>query len=161
MRFAVDSNILARSIHKGDAMQQVAQTAVDWLFVNGEIVCVLAQNLYEFWVVATRPIEANGLGLSFIEAQTHLLEFEHLFSVQLETADIYTEWRQLVTQHAVLGKPAHDARIVAAMKVHGISHLITFNVGDFKRFPGIMTAISPEDVLQMDLAPEKSPESED
>ncbi|MEK7832647.1 MAG: hypothetical protein AAB401_16260 [Acidobacteriota bacterium] len=44
-----------------------------------------------------------------------------------------------------MGKPAHDARIVAAMKVHGIAHLLTFNVGDFKRFPNI-TVVSPDEV---------------
>jgi predicted nucleic acid-binding protein len=37
----------------------------------------------------------------------------------------------------VSGKQAHDARIVAAMKVHGVTHLLTFNTDDFKRYTDI------------------------
>ena len=39
----------------------------------------------------------------------------------------------------------HDARLVAAMIVHGIPNLLTFNLPDFKRFTEI-TVISPEEV---------------
>ncbi len=55
------------------------------------------------------------------------------------------EWERLVTQHAVSGKFTYDARIVAAMNIHGITHLLTFNSDDFKRYPGI-TAVSPSDI---------------
>ena len=41
---------------------------------------------------------------------------------------------------------AHDARLVAAMSVHGINHLLTFNIADFKRYPAI-TVLSPNSVL--------------
>ncbi|MEX0641079.1 MAG: hypothetical protein WD468_00180 [Pirellulales bacterium] len=37
----------------------------------------------------------------------------------------------------VKGKPAHDARLVAAMTRHSITHILTFNVDDFRRFSGI------------------------
>jgi predicted nucleic acid-binding protein len=52
------------------------------------------------------------------------------------------EWRRLVGAHAVSGKSAHDARLVAAMKVHGITHILTFNSGDFGRYPEV-TVIEP------------------
>ena len=55
---------------------------------------------------------------------------------------IYREWRKLVVQHAVLGKQVHDARIAAAMKVHQITQLLTFNSKDFVRFDQI-TLIDP------------------
>ena len=41
-------------------------------------------------------------------------------------------------RHDVKGKNVHDARIVAAMNVNGITQLLTFNTADFKRFPGII-----------------------
>jgi len=41
---------------------------------------------------------------------------------------------------------AHDARVVAAMHVHGIGNLLTLNVKDFRRFSGI-AILSPEEVL--------------
>ncbi|HSK74585.1 MAG TPA: hypothetical protein VK892_22995 [Pyrinomonadaceae bacterium] len=38
------------------------------------------------------------------------------------------------------GKNVHDARLTAAMIKHKISHLLTFNVKDFKRFVEIILA---------------------
>jgi predicted nucleic acid-binding protein len=34
----------------------------------------------------------------------------------------------------VLGTKVHDARLVAAMNVHGIERILTFNTGDFARY---------------------------
>ena len=46
----------------------------------------------------------------------------------------------------VSGRKAHDARIVAAMKVYGLNHLVTFNTDDFKRYAGI-TVVDPQDIV--------------
>jgi hypothetical protein len=48
------------------------------------------------------------------------------------------EWQRLVVQHDVKGRNAHDARLVAAMNVHGVGHILTFNITDFTRYPGII-----------------------
>jgi len=45
----------------------------------------------------------------------------------------------------VVGKTTHDARLVAAMKVHGLNSIPTFDTGDFKRYPGI-EVVHPADV---------------
>lgn len=145
MSYALDTNILARSIEPDHPMNDQTNLAIEALMARDEGVYVLAQSLYEFWVIATRPRERNGLGLSAPEAQYKLSGFQQLFTLKTDRAGIYAEWKRLVTQHAVMGKPAHDARLVAAMKVHGITHLLTFNVGDFKRFSEI-TTISPNEV---------------
>jgi predicted nucleic acid-binding protein len=50
---------------------------------------------------------------------------------------IYPRWEALVTQHRVSGKPAHDARLVAAMQVHGLTAILTFDKTGFSRYPGI------------------------
>jgi predicted nucleic acid-binding protein len=50
-----------------------------------------------------------------------------------------------VLQYQVSGKQAHDARIVAAMNVHKLTHLLTFNTADFKRYDGI-TVVNPSSV---------------
>jgi len=145
MSYAVDTNVMARSIHEGHPMQQATKDAIKTLLDRGETVCVLAQSLYEFWVIATRPLEANGFGMSATEAQIRLAEFEARLRLKPDLPEIYAEWKQLVTQHAVMGKPAHDAPIAAAMNVHGITHLLTFNVSDFKRFQQI-TVVFPTEV---------------
>lgn len=145
MSYALDTNILARSIEPDHPMCDSANLAIETLATRSESICVLAQCLYEFWVIATRPREQNGLGLNAIEAQARLNDFQQLFTLKTERPEIYAEWKQLVTQHAVMGKPAHDARIAAAMKVHGITHLLTFNTCDFKHFQQI-TVVSPNEV---------------
>jgi len=58
----------------------------------------------------------------------------------------YPLWRQLVVRHGVQGVQAHDARLVAWMHVHGITHVVTLNAADFARYPGI-TAWTPQDLL--------------
>lgn len=148
MSYAVDTNILARSVQENHPMHQAAKEAVKVLLQGSEQVCALAQNFYEFWVIATRPPEQNGLGLSAAQAQVHLAEFETTLVPMPDTPAVYAEWKRLVGQHSVMGKNAHDARIVAAMTVHGISHLLTFNGHDFKRFQDIITVIEPGDIVQ-------------
>jgi hypothetical protein len=37
----------------------------------------------------------------------------------------------------VSGIQVHDARMVAAMRVHGIANLLTLNAKDFRRYGGI------------------------
>lgn len=64
----------------------------------------------------------------------------------MRTDAILPEWERLVVQYRVSGKQAHDARLVAAMRVHNLTHLLTFNTGDFKRFTAI-TAINPQSIL--------------
>ena len=48
---------------------------------------------------------------------------------------------RLVLAHDCKGKPAHDARLVAAMNVHKVDQLLTFNHQDFGRFAGIKVLV--------------------
>ena len=79
----------------------------------------------------------NGLGYSAQFAADGLSKLKRLFHVLADTDDIYTEWERLVVAHQVMGKTAYDARLVATMKVHGVSNILTFNGDDFKRYKGI------------------------
>ncbi len=53
-----------------------------------------------------------------------------------ETPDIYPAWKALVGALRVIGKQVHDARLVAVCHVHGVTHLLTFNVAHFVRMAG-------------------------
>ena len=55
---------------------------------------------------------------------------------------MHVEWRRLVVRHAVTGVKVHDARLVAAMLVHGVSNILTLNDRDFARYAGI-SAVNP------------------
>jgi predicted nucleic acid-binding protein len=43
---------------------------------------------------------------------------------------------QLLAAYPGAGKQVHDANLVAAMLVHGVGRLLTFNATDFQRFAG-------------------------
>jgi predicted nucleic acid-binding protein len=145
MAILVDSNILVFSADPNSAMFNEVARATSLLLSRGERLCVLPQNLSEFWAVATRPANSRGLGLSVTRTMAEITRIKNVFQLVADTPAVYSEWEKLVTQHAVSGKNAHDARLVAAMNVLGLDTLLTANKPDFKRFPNI-TVLEPKDV---------------
>lgn len=130
----IDTNVLLRSVEAGHAMHATAHQALQQLTSAGVVLCVTAQNLIEFWVVATRPLAANDLGLTPAQAATEVSNFKAAFRVLPETPAIFPEWERLAALYNVSGKEAHDTRLVAVMNVHGIGRILTFNAGDFTRY---------------------------
>ena len=145
MTYLVDTNVLLRSIQQAHPMHSDAKRATAALSRQDQQLSIIAQNLIEFWAVATRPIANNGLSLSVDETAAHVATFKKVFTLLPDTPDIFPEWERLVEQHKVIGRQVHDARLVAVMKVHNVAHLLTFNTDDFKRYDGI-TAVSPSSV---------------
>jgi predicted nucleic acid-binding protein len=141
-----DSNIVLRLVNKLDPNHLLVSNALRKLEGNGEILIIVPQILVEFWVVATRPKDVNGLGMRPDEAQIELDYLQEMFTLFPENAKIFDEWKAIVTKHKVSGKPSHDARIVAAMKTHKIDKILTLNPQDFKRFDEIIS-ITPQQVL--------------
>jgi predicted nucleic acid-binding protein len=123
-------------------MNPDAVNAINLLRSQGEQLHTVPQNLIEFWSVYTRPIERNGLGRTLTEAQAEINRLKTLFPLLLDTSAIYEEWERLVVVYAVRGVNVHDARLVAAMLVHGLTHILTFNISDFARYSEI-TAVHP------------------
>lgn len=76
------------------------------------------------------------------EAHAEQTKALSLFALLPDTAAVFPEWQRLVVQHDTKGRSAHDARLVAAMNVHGVGHVLTFNGTDFTRYPGV-TALDP------------------
>ncbi|MBY0513898.1 MAG: hypothetical protein K2P78_08305 [Gemmataceae bacterium] len=133
----LDTNVLVRYTSPADPAYTLAGAVVQHLMDTGEDLCVVPQSLYEYWVVATRPAANNGLGQSPAECAANVDRFLGAFHFFPDTQDVFTAWNALVRAHQCRGKVAHDARFVAAMAVHHIDTLLTFNVADFTRYPGI------------------------
>lgn len=145
MSTLVDTNALLRLVEPNHPMHSSVLDALDYLRARGETLCIVPQNLIEFWAVATRPRASNGLGMTFDEAMNELVSLKSLFVLRLDESTLFSEWERLISLHHTMGKQAHDARIVAAMKVHDIKNLLTFNLVDFKRYSDI-AAIDPRSV---------------
>ena len=142
MIVVLDANVLLRFSDPSAAQHAIALAALSALRASGHDLRTLPQSLYEFWVVATRPLANNGLGLSVAECEHMLAGIEILFPLLPDPPALFDEWRALVVAFACHGKVAHDARYVAALRAHGLTNLLTFNVADFARFPGI-TVLDP------------------
>ncbi|MBP0030316.1 type II toxin-antitoxin system VapC family toxin [Roseofilum sp. Guam] len=142
MSFLIDTNILLRSADPNHPMHADAVRATNILLDQGEYVCIIAQNLIEFWNVYTRPAARNGLGHTPAEAAAEVNRLKGIFSLLPDTLAIYTEWERLVRTYEVRGVNVHDARLVAAMVVHGLTHILTFNTRDFARYAEV-TVVQP------------------
>ena len=87
-----------------------------------------------------------------------LLRLRSLFSYLPDTPAVCSQWERLIVQYAVIGRDSHDTRIVAAMNVHGITHLLTFNKDDFRRYTNIV-AVNPGEVLAAQPAAPAAPQT--
>jgi predicted nucleic acid-binding protein len=133
----VDTSLLVRTMQPHHELSVVAKRAIDKFRLQNRSLYLVPQNLVEFWVVATRPVGQNGLGLSIPEAASELMRLKSIFPLLPDAPAIYEIWENLVIQYQVSGKPAHDARLVAAMQVHGITAILTFDRTGFSRYAGI------------------------
>jgi predicted nucleic acid-binding protein len=143
VNFAVDTNVLLRSIDDDHPAQLVAENALLQLRDQGDTPSIFPQNLIEFWAVATRPIASNGLGWSVERTNQELAHLTKLFVVLSDSDAVLIEWKGIVLRHLVIGKQVHDAHLVAAMLAHSVTHLLTFNNADFKRYSEI-TVVNPQ-----------------
>ncbi len=145
MSVLVDANILVRLEDLDSPRSAVCEAALEQLLRHGDTAHLCAQAAIEYWAVATRPKDVNGLGLDPAQAEAGLRKAERWVAWLSEPPDIAARWRRLVTQHAIRGKQAHDVRLVALMEAHGLTRLLTLNPRDFRRFPAI-TCLHPADV---------------
>ena len=152
----LDTNILLRYARAADPAFATVDTAINMLHASGEVLCVVPQNVYEFWATATRPIASNGLGLSVPECQVQVARVKRLFRFLPDLPTLFAEWEALVGAHACYGRVSYDARLVAAMRTHGITRLLTFNGADFARFPGL-TILDPATLAASATPPSATP----
>ena len=145
MRVLVDTNILLRSAQPNHPSYPQAILAVSRLMRRNDVLFFCSQNIAEFWNVATRPAERNGIGLSHEEVLREIRSIEGLFTLLPDIPAIYTAWKQIVEEQRVQGVKVYDARLVAFMKVYAVEGILTFNTADFSRYADV-TALNPSSI---------------
>jgi predicted nucleic acid-binding protein len=143
--YLIDSNVLIRWVQPEGPQFEVVKQAILRLENADDTPCYTSQNLGEFWNVLTRPANRNGYGLSPEGARIRAEQIEAKFLLLPDAPEIHTEWRILLVAHNISGTQVHDARIAAAMHVHGVKRILTFNTRDFARFTDI-ESIHPKDL---------------
>src|SRR5213083_1540487 len=144
--YLADTNIIIRFLLRNDPACHPIRGAVTILKRRREQIFTTPQNMREFWNVCTRPAnQRGGLGLSVAATEMRLRLLERHFPVLPDSPAIYEKWKRLVLAHKVRGVNVHDARLVAAMMIHGVTHILTANVKDFQRYPDI-TVVAPNQI---------------
>ncbi len=133
----VDTSVILRYYARDDPLHIQAVASLQWLEQQGYILCVAPQVLYEMWVVMTRPKARNGFGMTAEEAYELLQQVAADFLLLPDQQDLWLRWMEVCRQYSVLGREAHDARLVAWMASYEIKHLCTFNPADFNRYPEV------------------------
>lgn len=141
----VDTNILLRIARRSDPQHTLIDAALAKLALEGTSLHYTHQNVAELWNAMTRPVTRNGFGLTPAEAESEVRLIEAGMTLLPDSEATYREWRRIVVREAVSGIQVYDARLAAAMLVHGIGHILTLNVTDFNRYSGI-TAMHPNSV---------------
>ena len=148
MNLLVDTNVLLRLVQRDHLLHPSTRSAILQLRQQKHSLYVVSQNCVEFWNVATRPANRNGLGLSITFAEYRLRLVERLFVRLPDHPSVYDTWRRIVNQYDVSGVQVHDARLVAAMKENDLTHILTFNLQDFLRFtPEQIVVVDPQTFL--------------
>lgn len=145
----VDTNIPLRMAQLGHPHRDPALAAIRLLSLrDSEEFCIAPQSLYEMYVVCTRPIAVNGLGMESAAALAEISGLRGIFQVLGETPQTFPIWESLVAKYPIRGKQAHDARLVAVMIEQRVPRLLTYNDADF-RFYTEIEVLNPFDVLQV------------
>ena len=147
MSYLLDTNILLRYIVANHPLNEHTVEATEQLKASNEKLFITSQNLIEFWNVATRPEQRNGLGLTLDRTKDKIKLLKKIFILLPDTPSVYLTWEQLVTNYQVKGVNVYDTRLVAFMLVHKISHILTFNTKDFQRFHSEIIVVHPDTVM--------------
>lgn len=146
MRLLLDTNIIVRFSNLDDVQSPLVRSAIAQMLIRGDDLFLVPQSLYEFWSVTSRSSagNSNGIGWTTPAVKAELDKLLEQFSLLPDTPEVFDRWLQLVTAHGVSGRPSHDARLAAAMQVHGLDTLLTLNAPDFKRFG--LNVLSPAEL---------------
>jgi len=143
--YLLDTNIILRFANSQSQEYNLIRNTISEILLRGGQCFITSQVIIEFWVVATRPVNVNGLGWTVEQTTQAVQMLINQFDLLAETPDVFSIWLNLVTTYNISGKRTHDIHILAVMIAHNISHILTLNPKDFIDVPEI-TIIHPENM---------------
>ena len=136
MDYLVDTN-LWRALAVSDSRKSLAREVIKKLLRDGAELCVFPQNLIELWSVATRPPQENGFGKSIAATDRYCRYIQSFATLLPDPQDLFRKWQELVNVYQIAGKKVFDTRLAAAMILHNVPPILTFNTRDFARYSEI------------------------
>jgi predicted nucleic acid-binding protein len=138
-RLFVDTNVLLAMTVPRRPDHAVATRVLAEASRHGCSLVSSGQVLREYLATSTRPIAANGLGLSPAAAVENVEQLTARLELLAEDRRVAAELRLLVRKYEVRGRQAHDANVVATLVIHGVADLLTADGHDFARFAAKIT----------------------
>jgi len=135
----VDTSVLLEASNRARRQHAVALSLLE----QRERLVFPAQVPREFLVVATRPADANGLGLTLRDALESLAAFRRNVRLLPEEKPLLPTLLGLLGELSISGKKIHDAHLVAAALVHRVPAVVTLNTEDFRPFAGRVRCVTP------------------
>ena len=154
----VDTNVLLEATDEGRPFHALALALFQNAPAAGFDLFLGTQVVREYLVVATRPVENNGLGMSMTAALDNLDRFRQRASMVAETqraSEVFLDW---AAQWQVRGKKLHDLQLLATASAAEMDALLTANQQDFPT-PSPLTII-PLSGLEIEMWREKSSKGE-
>lgn len=136
-RIFIDTNVFLAATDEDRPTHEEAVACLESGLAGNARLFVTGQIFREYLVVATRPVEVNGLGMEPESALANLREFQQTALLLPEDAVTKRFLLQVIQRHQLRGKGIHDANVVASMLRHGLEKLKTFNPDDFENFEEI------------------------
>jgi predicted nucleic acid-binding protein len=130
----LDSCVLLAATDENRKDHQGALTVLQAWPARGATLYLSGQVLREYLSAATRPMAANGLGLSLADALDNVRAFRDRATLLTEGRVSTDRLQALLREVACAGKVIHDANVIATMLTHGIGTVVTSNLADFARF---------------------------
>src|SRR6266850_4197833 len=132
--YLVDSNILLRWVKPDHNDYPLVVSAIDAILRRNDVLCYTSQNVGEFWNMYTRPLDRNGYALPLKKRTGGQNTSKKSSGCSLTALRCMKSGGKLLVMYGVSGVQVHDARLAAAMRVHGVKRILTFNERDLRPF---------------------------
>lgn len=141
-RAVLDTSVLLAATDEARAEHEYAAAALNVWPASGLVLYTSGQILREYLVVATRPIDHNGLGIARSDAIANVRALRGRLKPLAEDVKVSDLLLELLDGVGCAGKQVHDANVVATILVHGIDTVVTSNTDDFARFGNHVDMVS-------------------
>jgi predicted nucleic acid-binding protein len=136
----VDTNVLIYSRLALSPFHAQALAKLTGLRAAGHDLWISRQTTREYLAAMSRPGALTGT-IPMAALVADVQAFLAAYWVAEDGPAVTTALLSLLTATPGGGKQIHDANIVATMRAHGVSRILTHNVADFNRYASLITVV--------------------
>lgn len=132
---ALDTNILVYALFESAEHHAPARALLDTAVDVNAGLCLLPQNLVEFYSAVTNPRRVSDPKTSAeaLEAMADILALPGIEILPVPT-DVVARVVELLRRRPVTGAKVHDVHLVAGLLGNAVTQIYTFNTDDFTPF---------------------------